>query len=256
MEASKIEWTDNTFNPWWGCQRVSPGCEHCYAETFSKRVGRDLWGPEAGRRVASESYWRKPLKWNDEARQAGKPTRVFCASMCDVFEDRPDLVAPRQRLWDLIDRTPNLTWQLLTKRPENIRHLKPYHWMAFPDNVWMMTTAEDQQRLYKRAPYITSAALFTAVRGISAEPLLGPLELSAWDGFIDWVIVGGESGPGARPFDMDWARSIRDQCARYGMAFFMKQTGSVYAKAHGLAGKGDRIEDLPEDLRIREFPEE
>jgi len=266
MEDSKIEWTDNTFNPWWGCQRVSPGCEHCYAETFSKRVGRDLWGPEAVRRIASEAYWRKPLAWDEEARKAGKPTRVFCASMCDVFEDRPDLVAPRQRLWDLIDRTPNLTWQLLTKRPENIDHLYPLRWdtdardafyldSVVPPNVWLMTTAEDQERFDKRVPVLTRIP--ATVRGLSIEPMIGPVDLSSghYEGGIDWVIVGGESGPGARLFDMDWARRIRDRCASHGVAFFMKQTGSVYAKAHGIPGKGDRLEDLPADLRIREFPE-
>lgn len=252
MEDSKIEWTDNTFNPWWGCQRVSPGCEHCYAETFSKRVGRDLWGPKAGRRIASESYWRKPLKWNADAIKADTWPFVFCASMCDVFEDRPDLVEPRNRLWRLIESTPRLTWQLLTKRPENFSRMRPSWWDGWPDNVWLMTTAEDQNRLDERARFLCKEDC--VVRGISAEPLLGPLDISEWAMRIDWVIVGGESGQGARPFDMDWARRIANECDEYGVSFFMKQTGSVYAKVNGIAGKGDKLEDLPEDLRVREFP--
>lgn len=122
-ENSKIEWTNHTFNPWRGCQKVSPGCQHCYAETLSKRNPAVLgeWGPNGKRVIASEAHWRLPLKWNKAAKLAGERHRVFCASLADVFEDRPELVAPRVRLFHLISETPNLDWLLLTKRPENIR---------------------------------------------------------------------------------------------------------------------------------------
>jgi protein gp37 len=115
---STIEWTHHTFNPWWGCTKVSPGCKHCYAEAWAKRVGQDVWGARAPRRELSEAYWRQPLAWNAKALRTGKRTRVFCASMADVFEDRRDLDARRERLWRLINDTPRLDWLLLTKRPQ------------------------------------------------------------------------------------------------------------------------------------------
>lgn len=116
-----ITWTDSTFNPWWGCEKVSPGCTNCYAATFDKRVGGDHWGAKAGRRFFGDKHWREPEKWNRDAAKSGERHRVFCASMADVFEDRDDLVQPRIRLFHLISETPNLDWLLLTKRPENIR---------------------------------------------------------------------------------------------------------------------------------------
>src|SRR5262245_49606753 len=120
MENSKIQWTDHTFNVWRGCEKVSPGCAHCYAETMSRRNPAVLgeWGKHGTRVIASEAMWREPLKWDRQARAAGVRKRVFCASLADVFEDRPELVAPRERLFRLIEDTPNLDWQLLTKRPE------------------------------------------------------------------------------------------------------------------------------------------
>jgi protein gp37 len=260
MENSKIAWTDHTFNPWWGCMKVSPGCHHCYAETFAKRVGREnLWGAHGQRRTMSASYWRQPLKWNQEAADAQIPPRVFCASMADVFEDRPDVSGDRQKLWALIEMTPNLDWLLLTKRPENILRLFPARWEVdmldggtTPENVWMMTTTEDQARFDERMPHM--ALLTSSVIGISVEPMLGPIDLSQYSGCIDWVICGGESGPGARPMDVAWARDLAEQCNELEIPFFMKQMGSVYMREHGLTGKGDQLEDLPEDLRIREFP--
>src|SRR4051794_39657198 len=123
---SKIEWTDHTFNPWWGCTKVSPGCKYCYAETWSRRVGHDLWGPRGDRRELSDSYWRQPIAWNAEAKRIRERKRVFCASMADVFEDRRDLDDHRVRLWRLIAETPHLDWLLLTKRPENAQRLAPY----------------------------------------------------------------------------------------------------------------------------------
>src|SRR6185503_17179454 len=146
---SKIEWTHHTFNPWWGCTKVSPGCKHCYAETWAKRVGKALWGPKAPRREPSDAYWRQPLAWNADALRRGRRARVFCASMADVFEDRRDLDASRERLWQLIAESPKLDWLLLTKRPQNVSRLAPYG-ESWPDNVWLGATAENQKWLDKR----------------------------------------------------------------------------------------------------------
>jgi len=240
-----ISWCDSTFNPWIGCVKVSPGCEHCYAESLAKRMGRDVWGPAktTNRFLTSESYWKQPLKWEREAAENGKPWRVFCGSMCDVFEDHPQVMAPRGRLFKLIEDTPHLTWLLLTKRPENIDGMLPQQWMwpmgHLPQNIWFGMTAENQDELDARWPVMESFAhhWYPTSLFISAEPLLGPLDLSGCieeeeigdeDGPymtrpVDWVIVGGESGPGARPMHPDWARSLRDQCQSAQIPFFLKQ---------------------------------
>lgn len=243
-ENSKIEWTDHTFNPWWGCTRVSPGCVHCYAETFDKRVhGKEKahWGVSAGRRFFGDKHWNEPLKWNAKAGAEGIRRRVFCASMADVFEDRPELVEPRARLFALIEATPGLDWLLLTKRPENMERLARDVWPdEWPPNVWAGCTVEDQQRADERILELVSVP--AAIRFLSCEPLIGPVDLRRWleidrlidskewerSGFrpeIDWVICGGESGHGARPMDPEWARSLRDQCQAAGVAFLFKQWG-------------------------------
>jgi protein gp37 len=133
-EKTGIAWTDHTFNPWIGCTHVSPGCVNCYAEvnTFTRAQrarGRELWGAGGDRHVVSEAKWREPKKWNAEASAFRRRTLVFCASMADVFEDRRDLDDARARLWSLIEMTPALTWQLLTKRPENADKLTPGYWV-------------------------------------------------------------------------------------------------------------------------------
>jgi protein gp37 len=237
-ENSAISWTDHTFNPWWGCARVSPGCQHCYAETFARRTGNDVWGQAAPRRFFGDKHWAEPLRWNARAEQAGVRARVFCASMADVFEDRDDLVPERARLVDLIERTPWLDWLLLTKRPENVRDMVPGRWLwtatvingagaervpRWPANVWVGTTVEDQTRAYERLPWLLE--LPTPVRFLSCEPLLGPVDLTWWLHGIGWVIVGGESGPKHRPLNLDHARSLRDQCTAAGVPFFFKQVG-------------------------------
>lgn len=258
-ENSKIEWTDHTFNLVWGCVKVSPGCQNCYAETFAKRTGHNIWGPAATteRRTFGDKHWAEPLKWNADALQAGERRRVFCSSMADVFEDHPQLIDERLRLWKLIDQTPQLDWLLLTKRPENIDYMAPCSWVAdgFPGNVWLGVSAENQAMADKRIPIL--AGIPATVRFLSCEPLLGPLDLATWfysmmtDDYscaINWVIAGGESGPKARPMQADWVRSIRDQCTAAGVAFFMKQMG-------GIRDKRSELSDLPEDLRIRQYPE-
>jgi protein gp37 len=238
-ENSKIEWTDHTFNLVWGCQRVSPACQNCYAEAFSHRLGKDLWGPNKERQVMSESYWKQPLKWDRQAAKAGVRRRVFCSSMADVFEDHPTVNQERVKLFALIDQTPNLDWLLLTKRPENIKRLWPFGWyddrFTWP-NIWLGTTVENQEYADKRIPHLLSVP--AKVRFLSCEPLLGALNLNSylntkfWDlgcyayhDKIDWVICGGESGHGARPMHPDWARSLRDQCVNAGVAYHFKQWG-------------------------------
>jgi len=280
MKASKIEWTRSTFNPWWGCERVSPGCAHCYAEAFAKRTGHDIWGGSADRRLFGDKHWNEPLRWNAEAAKTGEPWRVFCASMADVFEDRPDLVAPRARVFDLIARTPALTWLLLTKRPENMVRMTPPEWAAgWPKHVWAGTTVEDAARKVR----IDALRLVpAAVRWLSLEPLIEDLGTVDFAG-IAWAIIGGESGGGARPFHWRWGRSLLAQMRGQGVAPHVKQSGvrpvafdlmdlsydasRAWDSEHAgepfprdgvivrpLDGKGADMAEWPEDLRVREYP--
>lgn len=237
-ENSKIEWTHHTFNPWRGCVKVSPGCKLCYAESLARRYGQDIWGTDKPRIIASESYWKEPVKWNRDAEKAGERRRVFCASLADVFEDRPDLIEPRARLWSLIAATPALDWLLLTKRPENLLRMVP--WMSSDGtpwaNVWLGTTAENQEQADKRVPELLKVP--TTTHFLSCEPLLGSVNLDChlgaypededgapYPGRIDWVICGGETSHGARLMKLEWARSLRDQCQSAGIPFHFKQWG-------------------------------
>lgn len=249
-QNSKIEWTHHTMNPWRGCTKVSAGCAHCYAEKQAKRNPGVLG------------------VWGDNG--------------TDVFEDRPELAEPRYHLFDLIDTTPNLDWLLLTKRPQNIRQMWPGG--CFTDegrtirlkhrsNVWLGTSVENQAAADERIPHLLACRNLAPVLFLSVEPLLGPVDLgltraptdedydrrNTSDGPIDlvvttrgtgisWVIVGGESGPNARPMHPAWARSIRDQCQAAGVPFFFKQ---------GSQANWPNFKDFdsfPDDLKIREFP--
>lgn len=222
---SKIEWTDHTFNPWWGCAKVSPGCDNCYAEAFDRRFGAH-WGPGAPRKSFGDRKWREPLAWDRAALESGTRARVFCASMADVFEVRVDLDPWRARLWDLVRSTSALDWLLLTKRPRSI---------SVPSDligrVWIGTSVEDQERAEIRIPRLLEHAEGARIRWLSLEPLLGPVDLRPWLDRIDWVVLGGESGPGARPMDPAWARAVRDACLERGVPFLIKQWG-----AHGADG--------------------
>jgi protein gp37 len=224
---SHIEWTNHTFNPWWGCHKVSPACDNCYAEVWAKRVGQTVWGHEAPRRFFGEAHWLEPLRWNQQALTARTRARVFCASMADVFERRASLNKERERLWNLIDQTPNLDWLLLTKRPQNVLSMTPWG-DAWPHNVWIGTSVENQKLAELRLPFLL--ALPAAVRFLSCEPLLGPLDLRSWFNRrplnpIDWVIAGGESGPQSRPMHPDWALALLNQCQRAKVPFHFKQWG-------------------------------
>jgi len=236
---SKIEWTTHTFNPWWGCTKVSEACKNCYAESWAKRVGQDVWGAKASRRELSENHWRQPLVWDRKAAVSGVRPRVFCASMADVFEDRHDVVDRRLRLFQLIEDTPRLDWLLLTKRPQNVSKLAVWG-SEWPDNVWLGTTVELQKRADELLPYLEQVP--AKVRFISAEPLLGPLQIQRWLGTtINWVITGGESGAHARPASPEWFRDLHLQCMEKSVAFHFKQWGD-WAPGDG--------ENLPRARRV------
>ena len=226
---SRIEWTHHTFNPWWGCVKVSPACDHCYAESWAKRVGSDVWGPESQRRFFTDAHWKEPLKWNRDAAAAGTRRRVFCASMADVFENRPDLISSRQRLFELIAATPMLDWLLLTKRIHLVKKLLPKNY-ELPAHVWIGTTVENDEYARKRLKYLLEVDT-PSVRFVSCEPLLGPLSLEPYlrantrGTRIDWVIAGGESGHGARPMDPAWPENLQRQCSAAKVPFHFKQWG-------------------------------
>ena len=244
-----IEWTDHTFNPWWGCTKVSPACGmplkghedepfgQCYAETGSERFGFKIWGQDAERRFFGDKHWHEPFKWDTAAACAGIRRRVFCGSMCDVMEDRRDLDRLRGDLWQVIQSTPWLDWQLLTKRPQNYSRLLPERWIkgGLPRNVWLGTTVETQDYLWR---VDALKAIPATIHFLSLEPLLGPLLPGLCLDGIEWAITGGESGRGARPSHPEWFRSVRDACQASGTAYFHKQWGEWGMTAeHGFGGR-------------------
>jgi protein gp37 len=303
-----ISWCDHTFNPWWGCVKVSEGCQRCYAETFAHRMGMKLWGAGSERRLFGAKHWDEPLKWDKAAKRDGVRRRVFCASMADVFENINAVWEARERLWDLIEKTPNLEWLLLTKRPENILLLAPWQWaLDPPENVRIGTTIENQKVAGQR---LADLSRWPGKNFISVEPMLEPISLARelvpeecdWDQVnaipdanepeefieeceaecdwvncgndlvenpewreyktwrahrarlfamgrgIDWVIIGGESGAGARLMEMWWATSLVMECELAGVPVFVKQLG-------GHPDKRDVVEKWPAELQRREFPE-
>lgn len=263
-ERTGIEWCDHTFNPWWGCTHVSPGCRNCYAEARAKRLAINCWGSSNGRKPNGPSYWSEPYRWHKQALKDGLPHRVFCASMCDVFEDSKDAVIKhaRPQLWRVIKDTPKLTWLLLTKRAANLPLLVPGgvlaalqaevdgNWLKDPPaNVAYGVSVEDQEHAFSRLPHLVKMP--ARCRFVSVEPLLGPVNLRDFlrcqvcstrqpDGVlghgchacdytglaIHWVIVGGESGRGARPCHAEWINDLVMQCRIFGVKVFTKQLGS------------------------------
>lgn len=288
-ENSAIAWTDHTFNAWWGCTRVSPGCTNCYAETLATtRFQLRVWGVDANRKAMSENYWREPVKWNKRAAaaQALNPDahrpRVFCSSMADVFELLPERNVDaanvqrkaRDRLWKLIEATPALDWLLLTKRPENVDALVPWgHGTAkpvWPRNVWLGCTVEDEERT---ARIDILRDIPARMRFISFEPALERVDFAGKLQGIGWLIIGGESGSNARPFDVMWAREALDAARAQDVAPFVKQLGqNPHDSRRSMVGgwspgdpepdtrlvlaskKGVEISEWPEDLRVQEFP--
>lgn len=230
---SRIEWTEKTWNPVTGCDQVSAGCDHCYALTLAARLkamgsrryqndGHPLTsGPGFGVTLHHDLV-ETPLHWR-------KPAIVFVNSMSDLFHDRVPLDFIR-RVFRTMELTPRHTYQILTKRATRLTQLAPRLW--WPPNVWMGVSVENQVQVERRARRLLEVP--AAVRFLSVEPMIGPVHLAplldvpeVYDRprTIDWIIAGGESGPGARRCELDWLRSLRDQCQRAGVAFFLKQLG-------------------------------
>lgn len=277
---TKVEWCNMTWNPWIGCTKVSDGCKFCYAEAqMDKWLGRAQWGADGTRVRTSEANWKKPLAWNRKAAETDSRPKVFCASLADVFEDNQQVEEWRLDLFRLIFDTPHLDWLLPTKRPQNvIPFLDDACWPEtgcpmfgsddpLPSNVWLGTSVENQVAADERIPQLVAVPV--TVRFLSVEPLLGPVNLWEWlaptrwpvfrdnDPQVDWVIVGGESGPNARPIDLAWVWDIIAQCRAAGKPLFIKQLGAVWAKENGATHrKGGNMGEWPEDLRVRESPEE
>lgn len=232
-EHSRIEWTSASWNPATGCDQVSPGCAHCYAKTFAERF----------RGVAGHPYeqgfdlrlWPErlelPLRWR-------KPKLVFVNSMSDLFHEciPVDYV---QAVFDVMRRADHHVFQVLTKRHERLAELAPL--LPWPENVWIGVSIENR-RFVHRADFLREVP--AAVRFISAEPLLGPLDGLDITG-IDWLIAGGESGPGHRRVECDWVRELRDRCAAEGVAFFFKQWGGRTAKTGGRELDGQTWDEMP-----------
>lgn len=257
-ERSAISWTKSTFNPWIGCTKVGPGCDHCYASVSTPTRAMGIkWGAGEARKRTSISNWNQPLKWNKQAPESEFAGRkgfwpVFCASLADVFDNEVP-AEWRDDLWALIKATPNLTWLLVTKRIGNVAKMLPDGGM--PRNVWLLITVVNQDEADRDIPKL--AHIQATVRGISYEPALESVE---WPEGLDWIIIGGESDQGgmkARPFDTQWAHETIYQCRNTGAAPFVKQLGSN-VMAHGwqlfFSGAAKDIEQWPTELRVQEFP--
>lgn len=234
MSATTIEWTEVTWNPVTGCSKISPGCLNCYAERMAKRLqtmGQPNYRDGFAVR-AHEHMLQAPLSW-------ARPRMVFVNSMGDLFhEEVPETFI--RRVFEVMERTPQHTYQLLTKRAERLVEVAPL--LPWPDNVWMGVTVEDNPR---RSRVQRLWAVPAAMRFLSIEPLLGPLPDLNLAG-VDWVIVGGESGPGARPVRQEWICSIRDACIENSVPFFFKQWGGVRKKAAGRMLEGQTWSQVPE----------
>lgn len=257
-EKTSISWTDHTHNPWVGCTKVSPGCDGCYAETLNHRWGGDNWGKGKLRRVLSDANWAKPMKWNREAQASGIVSKVFCGSMCDVMDDEaPE--GQRERLWELVDSTPNLYWQLLTKRPHRYVRYLPESGFKH-GNVMLMATVEKQEFYVPRIKALNDARQHLNMlmdinhlggkeikMGVSYEPALGPLSIRDYPGLRPhWLIFGGETGNHPRPMEQEWADNIKSECEEFGVAFFMKQMSARTPEK--------AAELIPASLLLRQFP--
>ncbi len=243
-DKTLIAWTDKTFNALWGCTKISPGCKNCYADTLSSRYGHDVWGPNKPRREFGDKHWNEPLKWNADAAKTGVRVRVFCGSMFDWMEKHPTVDAVRPRLWNLIESTPWLDWQLLSKRSDRFAECLPDGWGDGYANVWLGVSIENNDYVH-RADHLR--AMPATVRFISYEPALGPLDKLNLTG-IDWLLYGGESGPGYRKEDKQWARDIMAACKTSGTAFFHKQSAAARTEM-GIELDGKIVRHYP-SLRI------
>ncbi len=249
---SKIEWTDHTANLWWGCTKVHEGCDNCYANALAHRWGHDVWGNDACRRWI-QSTQKEIEKMQNAAANAGQIHRVFVGSMMDIFEKPMPMVDGKGELFksttgdmrdiffeEIVPASPNLLFLLLTKRPSNINKYIPKSWLTKPPkNVMFGATVINQ----RTADMVMNQ--LTKVKGrkfLSVEPQLSELTLKQWlvKKQIDWVIQGGESGPHKRPFNTDWARSLKAECKQTKTPYFFKQI--------------DKVKPIPDDLLIRQLP--
>jgi protein gp37 len=260
--STKIEWCDHTWSPWRGCEKVSEGCKYCYAEIGANRNPQVLgvWGKGAHRALAAPASWQKVRTWNDAAAKAGERRRLFF-SLGDPFEDRPDLVGPRDGLFKLIEECEWIDFLLLTKRPGHARvYLDTI--ARPPENLWLGTSVETQYWADARLPVIRQIKGL-ACRFVSYEPALDPIDFAAHADGIDWLIIGGESHRArgkARPCDILWIRHAIAFARSARIPIFVKQLGSQPIE-HGrnlyLAhSKGGDWDEWPEDLRVRQFPGE
>ena len=261
-EKTGISWTDATVNFWQGCHKVSAGCMNCYMFAEKRRYGQTA---NVVIRSAPATF-NAPLKWAKNREKYGHINRVFVCSWSDFFIEEAD--AWRDEAWEIMRRTPHLTYQICTKRPERIKECLPPEWGIGFSNVWIGVTAENQETADERIPILLKTP--AAVRFISAEPLLGPIDLhqcgaivsesfpeaSSCDGSdgwyeiakIDWLICGGESGPNARPMLCEWADSLQWNCRSARVPFFFKQ---------GSQNNWQTFKDFnsfPDNLKVREFP--
>lgn len=260
---TKIEWATHTFNPWVGCTKVSPACDHCYAEGWAKRSGMVKWGVHEPRVRTSAANWKQPLRWNEEAKRTGTRPRVFCASLADVFDNAvPD--EWRADLLGLIAATPHLDWLLLTKRIGNVEkmllHAIGDSFYPNHENIWLGITVCNQAEADRDIPKLLKIP--AAKRFLSIEPMLGDIDLSEFTdnnrvGGVDWVICGGESGSkDARPMQRAWVRYLFQQCCEAGIPFFFKQWGEFSPDDDGnmqRVGKA-RAGRLLDGGELNEFP--
>jgi protein gp37 len=240
--VTSISWTDHTFNPWIGCTKVSPACDNCYAEQWDKRYRKGVnWGPTAPRQRTTNAIWRQPVTWNRTATAAGLHDKVFCASLADVADNAAQQ-SWRDDLSCVVLNTPNLDWQFLTKRPQNLMRFYPPEVI---ERIWAGTTVENQQEANRRIPILQKIP--APIRWLSVEPLLEPIELNLAG--IHWVVIGGESGPKWREriMNISWMRSIVDQCKRAHVHLFIKQDSAYFSGEQGR---------IPNDLwALKEFPQ-
>jgi protein gp37 len=235
---SPIEWTDATWNPVTGCTKISPGCKHCYAERMANRL--KLMGQANYRKgfevTLQPQMLELPLRWK-------APKRIFVNSMSDLFHvDVP--LSYIKDVFDVMCRAPWHQFQVLTKRAERIEELSPK--LVWAPNIWMGVSIENEKYAYRIAHLRKTGA---HVKFLSIEPLIGPVGKLYLRG-IDWVIVGGESGPGARPMEPEWVTDIRDQCLKAGVAFFFKQWGGVQKKKTGRTLDGRTWDEMPADSEL------
>jgi protein gp37 len=239
-EKTAISWADATFNPWIGCTKISPACDDCYAARDNqRRKWVDGWGAGVPRRRTKT--WGDPKRWNRKAQATGYRPRVFSASLADVFDNEVD-PSWRADLWQLIRETPNLRWMLVTKRIGNVAKMVPADWPM--PHVGLISTIVTQQEWDRDWPKLARTP--AAWRGISMEPLLGPIDIGGER--PDWIITGGESGPVSRLTQPEWVRSLRDQCAASGIAFHHKQWGGVRPSENGCLLDGREYKEFPAAL--------